>query len=63
MGYLKYMAYIYLVMALVFVVDGIVRVNDGEDALISFLFAGVGVFMFFFRKSSYKKFQERNPKK
>lgn len=63
MGYLKYMAYIYLVIAVLFAVDGIVKLNDGEDAVISFLFAGVGIFMFFFKKNSYKKFQDRNPNK
>jgi hypothetical protein len=62
MGYLKYMAYLYLVMAVVFAVDGVVKLNNGENAVISFLFAGVGVFMFFFRKNSYKKFQDRTPK-
>lgn len=63
MGYLKYMAYLYLFIAIVFAIDGVVRLNNGEDSLISFLFAGVGVFMFFFRKNSYKKFQDRAPKK
>jgi len=62
MGYLKYMAYIYLFMALVFAIDGIVKLNNGENPIISFLFAAVGVFMFFFRKSSYKKFHDRSPK-
>lgn len=62
MGYLKYMAYIYLVMAVLFAVDGFVKLNDGENAIISFLFAGVGVFMFFFRRNSYKKIHDRTPK-
>ncbi|MXN92218.1 hypothetical protein GR160_13395 [Flavobacterium sp. Sd200] len=62
MGYLKYMAYVYLIMAAVFAIDGVVRLNNGEDSLISFLFAGVAVFMFFFRKSSHKKYHNRQPK-
>ena len=56
------MAYVYLFIAVIFAIDGFVRLNNGEDAIISFLFTGVAVFMFFFRKSSYKKFQERKPK-
>ncbi len=62
MAYLKYMAYIYLILAILFAVDGVVRLNNGEDAVLSFLFTGVGVFMFFFKKNFYKKIQDRTPK-
>ena len=62
MGYLKYISYLYLVMALVFAIDGVIRLTEGRDAIVNFLFAGLGIFMFFFRKRSYNNYQDRTPK-
>lgn len=62
MGYFKLIPYLFLVFAALFLVDAIVRLNNGEDPLISFLFTGVAVFMFFFRKRYYKKFDDSNRK-
>jgi hypothetical protein len=59
MGYLKIVSYLYLGVAAFFIVDGIMRVQNNESYLISFLFAGLAVFMFFFRMRFAKKAQDR----
>jgi hypothetical protein len=63
MAYFKYIPYLFLVFALLFLVDAISKYNAGEDATISFLFVGVGIFMFFFRRWSYKKFNNTDSDK
>jgi hypothetical protein len=63
MGYLKYTQYVYLLFAVYFVYDGITKLNLGDDtSTLSFLIAGMAVFMFFFRKKFVKKFDDRNKK-
>ena len=62
MGYFKLIPYLFLVFAALFLIDGIVRLNDGDNPVISFLFTGVAIFMFFFRKKHYKKFENRDNK-
>ena len=59
MNYLKYTQYVYLVFALFFIYDGISKLtsNDGNPWL-SFMIAGVAVFMFFFRRKFAKKFED-----
>jgi hypothetical protein len=42
-------------MAILFVYDGIVRVQNKENAILSFLFAAGAVFMFFFRRHFSEK--------
>lgn len=59
MGYLKYVSYFYLVFALLFIIDGVLKVTEGGTYIISFLFAGVALFMFFFRRKYSKKFSDR----
>ncbi|MDV6168962.1 hypothetical protein R1T16_11030 [Flavobacterium sp. DG1-102-2] len=56
MNYLKIVSYLYLVVAAFFAVDGILKIQKGEDCVISFLFAGLAVFMFFFRMRFAKKY-------
>jgi hypothetical protein len=56
MSYLKIVSYIYLAVAAFFIVDGILKIQKGEDCVISFLFAGLAVFMFFFRLRFAKKY-------
>ncbi|MHA3789762.1 hypothetical protein ACX0HA_16265 [Flavobacterium hauense] len=56
MTYFKIMPYLFLVFAALFLVDAVTKLIDGGDPVVSFLFAGVGIFMFFFRRNSYKKF-------
>jgi hypothetical protein len=60
MGYLKLIPYLFLVAGIVFFVSGIDRYNSGDDYIISFLFSGLAIFMFFFRRWQYKKFSNRD---
>jgi len=60
MKYLTVVSYIYLAVAVFFVVDGILAMQKGENYIISFLFAALAVFMFFFRMRFAKKYQNGN---
>lgn len=63
MGYLKYTQYAYLVIAVLFIYDAVTKINAGNDTpWLSFLIAGMGVFMFFFRRRFAKKFDGQNKK-
>jgi len=63
MGYLKYTQYVYIAFAVYFIYDGFTKINAGNDtATLSFLIAGMAVFMFFFRRRFVKKFDDRNKK-
>jgi hypothetical protein len=63
MGYLKYTQYVYIAFAVYFIYDGITKINEGNDtATLSFLIAGMAIFMFFFRRKFVKKFDDRNKK-
>jgi len=64
MSYFKYVPYLYLIMAGFFVYSGIMGIveNSTANTVISFGFAAVAVFMFFFRRKFQKKFQDRTPK-
>lgn len=57
--YWKYAPYLFLIFAALFLYDAITNLMDGKDAVISFVFTGVAVFMFFFRRNYYKKFDNR----
>ena len=66
MGYLKYVSFLYLIMAGFFVYSGIMNIIEEQTTatiVISFAFAGAAVFMFFFRRNFQKKMQPRNDKK
>jgi hypothetical protein len=56
MKYFKIVPYLFLVFGALFLFDAIRKLMAGEDPVISFLFTGVAVFMFFFRRNNYKKF-------
>jgi len=64
MAYLKYVSYLYLIMAGFFIYSGIMGLleNTTGKAILSFAFAGAAVFMFFFRRNFQKKFENREPK-
>jgi hypothetical protein len=63
MSYLKYTPYIYLVFGIFLIYDGCTKWNSPADnPWFSFLFAGLAIFMFFFRMKFAKKFIERNKK-
>jgi positive regulator of sigma E activity len=59
MAYLKYVSYLFLLFAIIFTAAGVLRLTHGEDAFIDFMFAGISLFLFFFRRRYYKKFRDR----
>lgn len=63
MGYMKYTQFIYLLFAGFFVYDGITKINDpNNNPWLSFIIAGMAIFMFFFRRRFLKKMGEQNKK-
>lgn len=59
MGYLKFVAYLYLAAAAFFIYSGVVALQEGENSIIMFGLAAVAIFMFFFRRSFIKKYENR----
>jgi hypothetical protein len=60
-AYLKYTPYLYLPIAIACVYKGFINLNNPDgNATLSFVFAGVALFMFFFRKFYAKKFMDRS---
>jgi hypothetical protein len=60
-GLLKIHAYIYLIFALYFVYEAIVKWNDPDATpWLSAMIAALAIFMFFFRRKYAKKMQDRN---
>ncbi|KIQ17897.1 MULTISPECIES: hypothetical protein [Flavobacterium] len=63
MGILKYTQYLYLIIAVAFIYDGITKLNDPTgNPWLSFLIAAVSVFMFFFRRKYAKRFDDHYKK-
>jgi hypothetical protein len=63
MGYLKYTQYVYIIFAVFFIYDGVTKLNEGNETYaLSFVIAGMAIFMFFFRRKFVKKFDDRNKK-
>ncbi|TDP03807.1 hypothetical protein [Flavobacterium sp. 245] len=63
MGISKYTQYLYLVIAIAFIYDGVTKLNlPNENPWLSFIIAGVSVFMFFFRRKYNKKFYDHYKK-
>lgn len=61
MAYLKYIQYFYLIAAALFAVDGFLNLNSTErNPWISFFFAAIALFMFFFRRKFAKKMENQN---
>ena len=61
MKYLQFTKYIYLIFAAFFVYDGIAKINGEEGSYwLSFGFAAVSVFMYFFRSNFFNKAKERD---
>lgn len=63
MNYLKFISYLYLAAAAAFLYDAISRLQSGEDAVISFIFVGIALFMFFFRRRYATKFRNNKTNK
>ena len=63
MNYLKYTQYVYLVFAIYFIYDGIMKWNTAETKpWLNFMIAAMAIFMFFFRRKFANKFNDRNKK-
>lgn len=63
MNYLRFTQYVYLVFGLLFIYEGIAKLNEGESPWLYFTIAAVAVFMFFFRRKFAKKYDGTNNKK
>lgn len=63
MNYLKYTQYVYLLFSGFFVYDGFMKLNTEQSPWISFIIAAVALFMFFFRRSFAKKFENEKKNK
>lgn len=50
------MPYLFLVIAALFLIEAITKLNNGEDSVLYFLFTGAAIFMFFFKRYQYRKF-------
>lgn len=63
MTYLKYIQYFYLFAAGFFIYLGITSLSSNErNPWLMFFFAGIAVFMYFFRRHFYSKYQDKNKK-
>jgi hypothetical protein len=63
MNYLKYTQYVYIIIAIAFIYDGITKLNEPDATpWLSFLIAGVSIFMFFFRRKYARKFDDHYKK-
>jgi hypothetical protein len=63
MGYLKYTQYVYILFALFFTYEGIMKLNAGDESYpFYFVIAGMATFMFFFRRRFLNKYNDRNKK-
>jgi len=62
MNFLKYTSYLYLVFGIYFLYDGCTKWNTNESPILYFIFGGLAIFMFFFRRKFAKKFEDRNKK-
>jgi|TARA_R110000751_G_scaffold258809_1_gene358171 hypothetical protein len=61
MKILHFFQYLYLFFAVLFIYDGFVSWGEeGNRSIISFVFAALAIFMFFFRKKFRNKFGNRN---
>ena len=60
MNFLKYTSYLYLAFGIYFIYDGFTKWSANENPILSFVIAGLAIFMFFFRRKFAKKFDDRN---
>jgi hypothetical protein len=63
MNYLKFTPYLYLIIGIYLIYDGISNLNNPtETPELRFIFAALAIFMFFFRRKYAQRFEERNKK-
>lgn len=61
MNYLKFTPYLYLVVAVIMVVNGCIELNSGTDKVyLSFFMAAMALAMFFFRRKFANKINNKN---
>jgi len=61
MKYSKFFQYAYLVFAVLFIYDAVIKyMEDGVIAYVSLLLAGLAVFMYFFRQKFRKKYENKD---
>jgi len=59
--YYKFIEFAYLLIAIFFIVEGILNWSDNrQKAFIYLLFSALAVFMYFFKKKFRKKFEDQN---
>jgi len=64
MGYFKYTQYIYIAFAIYFIYDGFTKLKqEGDGATLSFIIAGMAIFMVIFRRRFAKKINDDRNKK
>ncbi|OXA92858.1 hypothetical protein [Flavobacterium hercynium] len=63
MAYMKYTQYVYLLIAVFFVYEGITKINDGNDIpYLYFIIAAMSIVMFFVRRRFARKYDNHNKK-
>ncbi|MEO5777886.1 MAG: hypothetical protein ABIQ27_13360 [Flavobacterium sp.] len=62
MNYLRFTQYAYLLAGILFAIDAFIKWQSKENFTISAIFAGVCIFLFFFRRKFAKKFEDHNKK-
>jgi uncharacterized membrane protein (DUF2068 family) len=59
MKYLKFIQYFYLIAAALFLYDAIFAIIEGNKSpFLSFILAGLAIFMFFFRRKFSRRFDQ-----
>ena len=62
MNFHKYFQYVFLVIACLFIEDAVSKYLANQTYWTSILLAASAIFMFFFKKSFAKKFENQNKK-
>ncbi|MDR0230431.1 MAG: hypothetical protein LBI72_15435 [Flavobacteriaceae bacterium] len=60
---LRIIPFFYLFIGILFIYDGITKIEAGENFWISFAIAGLAVFMFFFRRKYSQRMVDHYNKK
>ncbi|MDR2223246.1 MAG: hypothetical protein LBE34_10985 [Flavobacteriaceae bacterium] len=60
---LRIIPFFYLFIGILFIYDGVTKIGIEENFWISFLIAGVAIFMFFFRRKYSKRMVDHYNKK